>query len=106
MCMAVNSVKAITQWPVEIIRLHRWLLYLVTENILLTLYSIIRNTGTMLLLYNWLITKKYQMKYLNITWNIEIFALVVCVAYNYTAKVGIKSCRFVWTDTNSSHCSL
>ena len=22
-------------------------------------------------------------------------ALVVCVAYNYAAKVGIKSCRFV-----------
>ena len=26
---------------------------------------------------------------------IPTLALVVCVAYNYAAKVGIKSCRFV-----------
>ena len=37
---------------------------------------------------------------------IPTLALVNFVAYNYAAKVGIKSCRFVLTDTNSSQSSL
>ena len=37
---------------------------------------------------------------------IHTLALVAFVAYNNAATVGIKSCRFALTDTNSSQCSL